>query len=50
MVEEHGSLCNSLSKRINKTLNEIQNDVFYGGIVRSWINNNTQVFLMGATG
>jgi len=50
MVELHGSLCNSLSKRINKTLNEIQNDVFYGGIVRSWINNNTQVFLMGVDG
>lgn len=47
VVELHGSLRCGLSKRIDKTLDEIPNDIFYGGSVRSWMNGNTQVFLPG---
>lgn len=46
VVELHGSLKGSLSWRINKELDEIKNDTFYGGNVRTWMNENTQVFLL----
>lgn len=46
IVEIHGSLRGSLSHRINSVLNEIRTETFYGGKVRSWITNNTQVFLL----
>ena len=46
-VELHGNLRSGLSNRIDKGLDEIAGDVFYGGNARSWMNGNTQVFLMG---
>ena len=46
-VELHGSLRSGLWKKLDTTLDEIQNDVFCGGNVRSWMNGNIQVFLPG---
>ena len=43
-VELHGTLRGSI-KRINRVIDEVQNDVFYSGYVRSWVNGKTQVFL-----
>lgn len=48
VVELHGNLRCGLSSRINKVLDEIDDDTFYGGKVRSWMNGNTQIFLLGA--
>lgn len=48
IVELHGSLRCGLSAKMDKGIDEIQNAVFYGGDVRSWMNGNTQVFLPGA--
>lgn len=47
-VEVHGTLRVGLSTRVDKTIDEVQNDVFYNGNVRLWMNGNTQVFLPGA--
>ena len=47
VVELHGSLISGLSSRIDRTIDEVQRDVFYGGDVRSWRNGSTQVFLPG---
>lgn len=47
VVELHGSLRGGLSSRIDKVLDEILGNVFYGGNVRSWTNGRTQVFLPG---
>ena len=46
VVELHGSLRVGLSQRINRVLDDIRNDTFAGGNVRSWNNNGTQVFLL----
>ena len=46
-VELHGTLHGGLTKRIDKELDQVQNSVFYGGYVRSWLNGKTQVFLPG---
>jgi len=46
-VELHGNLRSGLSNRIDKVLDNVASDVFYGGNVRSWMNGRTQVFLMG---
>lgn len=43
-VELHGTLRGAI-KRINRVIDEVQNDVFYSGYVRSWMNGKTQVFL-----
>lgn len=48
VLELHGALYTRLSKRIDSGIDELQNDVFRGGIVRSWENGRTQVFLPGA--
>jgi len=48
VVELHGSLRCGLSRRIDWNLDEIKNDIFCGGSVRSWMNGKTQVFLPGA--
>ena len=47
-VELHGSQRPRLTKRIDRAVDEVQRDVFYGGKVRFWINGQTQVFLPGA--
>lgn len=44
-VELHGTMRTGLWKRFDKVLDDIQNDIFYCGNVRSWMNGNTQVFL-----
>ncbi len=46
LVELHGSLRNGLSTRIDRSLDEIQNDTFYGGRVRSCLIGETQVFML----
>lgn len=46
-VELHGTLNSGLSHKIDNVLKEVQDNVFYGGIVRSWLNGNTQVFIPG---
>ena len=48
VVELHGSLHTRLSKRLDRGIDALQNDVFYNGNVRSWINKTTQIFLPSA--
>ena len=48
IVELHGTMNTELSKRVNRGIEEVQNDLFYGGNVRSWMNEGTQVFLPSA--
>ena len=45
IVELHGALPFGLSSKVDRVINEAQNDVFYSGGVRSWVNEGTQVFL-----
>lgn len=45
VVELHGTLHSRLSARVDRVVDEVQGDVFYGGKVRSWMNGRTQVFL-----
>lgn len=47
VIELHGTLHSRLSKRIDRGIDEAQNDVFCEGNVRSWQNGSTQVFLPG---
>ncbi len=46
-VELHGSLQVGLSQRINRVLDDIQADTFNRGNVRSWLNGQTQIFMLG---
>lgn len=46
LVELHGTMHTSISRRMNKGIDAVQNDCFYGGNVRSWNNNGTTVFLL----
>jgi len=48
-VEIHGSLRTGLSENVDREIDAVQNDVFYGGNVRSWDNNGTLVFLPAPT-
>lgn len=45
VVELHGTMRNNLSKRVNKGIDEVQDDIFFRGNVRSWRNGDTMVFL-----
>ena len=47
-VELHGTLRSQLGQRIDHVIDEVQEDVFCGGNVRSWDNGGTQVFLPSA--
>lgn len=47
-VELHGTLRVGLSKRVDRMLDKVQHDIFYGGQVRSWMNGREQVFLPAA--
>ena len=47
VVELHGTLHSRLSNRIDRGIDEAQNDVFYGDNVISWQNGGIQVFLPG---
>lgn len=44
-VEIHGSLRTGLAACVDKVVDEVQRDVFFGGNVRSWLNGKTTVFL-----
>lgn len=44
-VELHGKMPFSLSKRVEDGIDEVLNDLFCRGNVRSWDSNGTQVFL-----
>ncbi len=46
VVELHGSLRVGLPQRINRVLDDIQEDTFYRGNVRSWLNRQTQIFML----
>ena len=45
VVELHGTLHSRLSGRVDKMVDEVQGEVFYGGKVWAWQNGRTQVFL-----
>lgn len=45
VVELHGTLHSRVSRRIDKVIEEVQNRIFFGGEVRSWMSGNTRVFL-----
>ena len=47
-VELHGTLRSGLWRSLDRALDDVQNDVFFGGKVRSWMNGGTQVFLPAA--
>lgn len=47
VVELHGSLRVGLPNWINRELDDIQTDTFKCGNVRSWMNDRTQVFMLG---
>ena len=47
-VELHGTLRVGLSKRVDRMLDKVLYEIFYGGRVRSWMNGKTQVFLPAA--
>lgn len=44
-VELHGTLRTGLSTQVDNVIDSVQNEVFYSGDVRSWMNGKTQVFL-----
>lgn len=48
VVELHGTMHSRLSKRVDRSIDEVQKDVFFNGNVRSWANGNTKVFLPSA--
>lgn len=45
VVELHGTLHSRLSAQVDRMIDEVQEEVFYGGNVRPWQNGQTQVFL-----
>ena len=45
VVELHGTLRSCSLRKMDRVIDEVQNDLFYGGNVRSWQNGHTQVFL-----
>ncbi len=45
LVELHGTLRGGLWRRMDKVLDDVQHEIFCSGAVRSWMNDNTQVFL-----
>lgn len=44
-IELHGTLRTGLSYRLDKSIDDVQRDVFYRGNARSWDNKGTTVFL-----
>lgn len=44
VVELHGSLYSGLSSRLEREIDDVHKDTFTRGNVRSWWNNNVQVF------
>lgn len=48
VVELHGHLYSGLSSKVERELDRLQEDTFYGGQVRSWMNGQTQIILLKA--
>lgn len=48
VVELHGHLYSGLSSRVEKVMDEIWQDTFAGGQVRSWMNGDTKILLLKA--
>lgn len=48
LVELHGTMYTELSRKMNNVSDEVHEDLFYRGNVRSWVNNGVQVFLPSA--
>lgn len=48
VVELHGTMHSRLSKRIDRGIDEAQDECFIQGEVRSWMNGSTQIFLPAA--
>lgn len=46
-VELHGNLRSELYPKIDKELDKVKDEVFFGGNVRSWLNDKNQVLLPG---
>lgn len=46
VIELHGHLYSGLSYRVEKELDALQQDTFYRGEVRSWMNGKTHIFLL----
>ncbi len=45
MVEVHGTQRIGLSSKIDRVIDSVQHDVFYGGNVRTWDNDGISVFM-----
>lgn len=45
IVELHGTLYSGLWRNLDKIIDDVQKEVLYGGKVRSWVDERTQVFL-----
>lgn len=45
IVELHGTMHTDMSRRVNKGIDDVQDNLFFGGEVRSWNNGGTTVFL-----
>ena len=48
VVELHGHLYSGLSSRVERELDRLQEETSNGGQVRSWMNGQTQIFLLKA--
>lgn len=48
VVELHGRLYSGLSSRVEKVMDDIRQDTFCDGQVRSWMNGNTNILLLKA--
>lgn len=48
LVELHGTMRTEVSNRMNRLSNEVHQDIFNNGNVRSWDNNGVQVLLPSA--
>ena len=44
-VELHGTLRSGLWNKLDREIDKVQNAVFLGGAVRSWMNGETRIFL-----
>ena len=45
VVELHGTMYTYISRRMNDVADDVHNDIFINGKVRSWLNNGVQIFL-----
>lgn len=45
VVELHGTMHTGVSRRMNRVSDEVHQDIFHSGNVRSWNNDGVQVFL-----